>query len=104
MLNFQEVSYTNLCFRGINEEYPPRPPVVEGVGPKTNIYDRKSPYWKKHVTGWCSTPTLLLICSSFSRENGHPLLICSSLSTAQVKKSLALEEMLKKIVGFSLRD
>ena len=37
------------------------------------------------VTGWCSTPTLLLICSSFSRENGHPLLICSSLSTAQVK-------------------
>ena len=35
------------------------------------------------TTGWCSTPTLLLICSSFSRENGHPLLICSSLSTAQ---------------------
>ena len=34
-------------------------------------------------TGWCSTPTLFLICSSFSRENGHPLLICSSLSTAQ---------------------
>ncbi len=33
--------------------------------------------------GWCSTPTLLLICSSFSRENGHSLLICSSLSTAQ---------------------
>ena len=34
-------------------------------------------------SGWCSTPTVLLICSSFSRENGHPLLICSSLSTAQ---------------------
>ena len=34
-------------------------------------------------SGWCSTPTLLLICSSFSRENGHPLLICSSLSTVQ---------------------
>ena len=34
-------------------------------------------------TGWCSTPPLLLICSSFSRENCHPLLICSSLSTAQ---------------------
>ena len=30
----------------------------------------------------CSTLTLLLICSSFSRENGHPFLICSSLSTA----------------------
>ena len=29
-------------------------------------------------TGWCSTPTQLLICSSFNRENGHPLLICSS--------------------------
>ena len=36
------------------------------------------------VPGWCSTPTQLLICSSFNRENGHPLLICSSLSTAQV--------------------
>ena len=28
-------------------------------------------------------PTLLLICSSFSRKGGYPLLICSSLSTAQ---------------------
>ena len=35
------------------------------------------------TAGWCSTPTLLLICSSFSRENGQPLLVCSSLSTAQ---------------------
>ena len=26
----------------------------------------------------------MLICSSFSRENGYPLLICSSLSTAQI--------------------
>ena len=34
-------------------------------------------------TCWCSTPTQLLICSSFNRENGHPLLNCSSLSTAQ---------------------
>ena len=33
--------------------------------------------------GWCLTPTLLLICSSFTRENGYPLLICSSLRTAQ---------------------
>ncbi len=42
---------------------------------------------KQHqsITGWCLTPTLLLICSSFSRENGYPLLICSSLSTAQLK-------------------
>ena len=36
------------------------------------------------LTGWCSTPTQLLICSSFNRENGHPLFICSSLSTAQL--------------------
>ena len=36
------------------------------------------------IPGWCSTPTLLLICSSFSMENGHSLLICSSLSTAQI--------------------
>ena len=36
-------------------------------------------------TGKCLTPTQLLICSSFSRENGHFLLICSSLSTSQNK-------------------
>ena len=41
--------------------------------------------FSKPLTGWCSTPTQLLICSSFNRENGHPLLICSSLSTAQLK-------------------
>ena len=42
-------------------------------------------YWSScTITGWCSTPTLLLIWSSFSRENGHPLLICSSLSTVQI--------------------
>ncbi len=34
-------------------------------------------------TGKCLTPTQLLICSSFSRENGYLLLICSSLSTSQ---------------------
>ena len=39
---------------------------------------------KTCLSGWCSTPTLLLICSSFSRENGYPFLICSSLSTAQL--------------------
>ena len=44
--------------------------------------------WKRSA-GWCSTPTQLLICSSFSRENGHPLLICSSLSTAQSANGLA---------------
>ena len=38
----------------------------------------------KNIAGWRSTPTLLLICSSFSRENGHSLLICSSLSTARI--------------------
>ena len=37
-----------------------------------------------HLSGWCSTPNQLLICSSFSREYGHPLLICSSLSTSQL--------------------
>ena len=38
----------------------------------------------KTSTGWCSTPTLLLICSSFSRESGRLFLICPSLSTPQV--------------------
>ena len=36
------------------------------------------------LAGKCLTPTQLLICSSFSRENGHLLLICSSLSTSQL--------------------
>ena len=43
-----------------------------------------STFGRLMMTGWCSTPTLLLICSSFSRENGYPLLVCSSLSTAQM--------------------
>ena len=38
---------------------------------------------RKLSTGKCLTPTQLLICSSFGRENGHLLLICSSLSTSQ---------------------
>ena len=37
------------------------------------------------LTGLCSTPNQLLICSSFSRENSHPLLICSSSSTSQLR-------------------
>ena len=37
----------------------------------------------KTWSAWCSTPTLLLICTSFRRANDHPLLICSSLSTAK---------------------
>ena len=40
------------------------------------------------ITGWCSTLTLLLICSSISIENCHPLLIWSSLSIAQRRASL----------------
>ena len=37
----------------------------------------------RRLSGKCLTPTQLLICSSFSRENGHVLLVCSSLSTSQ---------------------
>ena len=48
--------------------------------PDNNWMIEISPFF----SGWCSTPNQLLICSSFSRENGHPLLICSSLSTAQL--------------------
>ena len=43
-------------------------------------------FFSPRETGKCLTPTQLLICSSFSRENGHLLLICSSLSTSQRKK------------------
>ena len=49
------------------------------------------PEKNKYSTGWCSTPTLLLICSSFSRENGYPLLICSSLSTPQSRTSCSIK-------------
>ncbi len=36
------------------------------------------------VSGWCSTPSQFLMCSLFSKKNGHLLLICSSLSTSQL--------------------
>ncbi len=44
-----------------------------------------------HFAGWCSTLTLLLIRLSFSRDNGHPLLIWS-LKTTQ---TLPLKHALK---------
>ena len=47
---------------------------------------RKKTVGAKSIPGWCSTPTYLLICSSFNRENGCPLLLCSSLSTAQLSR------------------
>ena len=43
-------------------------------------------------SGWCSTLTLLLICSSFSRECDHPLLICSSRSAQPSIKSYNLTQ------------
>ena len=49
-------------------------------------------------TGWCSTPTYLLICSSFNRENGTFFLICSSLSTNQEIR--ASDKMVSFFVGF----
>ena len=51
------------------------PPVAHGPG--------MLGLWTSKRAGWCSTPTLVLICWSFSMDNGHPLLVCSSLSTAQ---------------------
>ena len=53
--------------------------------PTVGIHCQIRPIWWQDcpsLPGKCSTPTLLLICSSFSRENGHLFLICSSLSTA----------------------
>ncbi len=49
----------------------------------STLYTSRHILTNRHATGWCSTPTLLLICSSFNRENCHPSLICSSLSTAK---------------------
>ena len=65
-----------------------------------------------HLSGWwCSTLTLLLICSSFSREYGHPLLICSSLSTAQLYRYIyiyiqktASESAIMIIIGVDHRN
>lgn len=47
----------------------------------------------KYEAAWCSTPTLLLICSSFSAENGYPFLFCASLSRAQIGYSLGRSRM-----------
>ena len=63
--------------------------------PQTNKPPKTTIPLSNSVSGWCSTPTLLLICSSFSTENGHPLLICSSLSTTQV-----FFRMMKPILAF----
>jgi len=41
--------------------------------PVANYNEKWYQSTKGYFTGWCSTPTLLLICSSFSRETGHPL-------------------------------
>ena len=46
-----------------------------------------------YEAAWCSTPTLLLICWSFSAENGYPYLFCSSLSRAQIGYSLGRSRM-----------
>ena len=53
-----------------------------GVYPqkRTRIPNKKNFY----LAAWCLTPNQLLMCLSFSRENGHPLFICSSLSTSQL--------------------
>ncbi len=45
------------------------------------------------ISGKCLTPTQLLICSSFSRENGNLLLICSSLSTSQICRWTQIPEV-----------
>ena len=57
----------------------------------TCVYSILSKDQQKSVsskTGKCLTPSQLLICSSFSRENGYLLLICSSLSTSQKRNIL----------------
>ena len=41
--------------------------------------------------GQYSTPSQLLICSSFSRTNGHPLLICSSPSAPVSKQTSPID-------------
>ena len=60
--------------------------IMESTNPRWKFWKLPPKKYQKAwvVTGKCLTPTQLLICSSFSRENGHPLLICSSLSTSQL--------------------
>ena len=41
-------------------------------------------YISKHCWLLLNPHLVATLCSSFSRENGYPLLICSSLSTAQI--------------------
>lgn len=49
----------------------------------------------KFFTGRCSIPNLLRTCSSFNRENGHPLLTCSSPCTTQLIFLLGLNSFRK---------
>ena len=65
------------------------------IGPEAPINSMTDGWWEyccyhcaPQNTDWQvrTTPTQLLICSSFSRENGHLLLICSSLSTSQLMR------------------
>ena len=56
---------------------------IFGVKIKKHLKPPPRKQWST-ISGWCLTPTLLLICSSFSRGYYHPLLICSSLSTCQI--------------------
>ena len=51
------------------------------------VYFLKIP-WEFIVTNWLvlnHPHRVATLCSSFSRENGYPLLVCSLLSTAQVR-------------------
>ena len=66
---------------------------LSGSSPMVWLLGHKGDKIYPFITGKCLTPTQLLICSSFSRENGHPLLICSSLSTAQIREAMSWKGM-----------
>ena len=77
----QVVTPREWCLEVPGPPTPPKPPSHWGILKlRTKL---------RIPSGKCLTPTQLLICSSFSRENGHLFLICSSLSTSQPHISVA---------------
>ena len=66
------------------------------VGHRTNLGQQMA------LAGWCSTLTWLLICSSFSREKDHPVLIYSSLSTSQLTEWPGTKHHVFELVGLAV--
>ncbi len=73
------------CKRLATQPLPGKETTKHSCRPNRMETEKQICFQKHHwITGKCSTPNQLLICLSFSGENGKFFLICSSLSTNQI--------------------